>query len=163
MMTYQIVLTQMSLMIALSMLSISAYTDYTRRLVLNKLTFPCMGIGLLMCAFVSPFDAGVRLIWMILFFFFGMLKIMGLGDLKLCMALIALRGIMETSYTLLFGVLLLFLYCLMTEPKTTVLVLKDTAMFFFSGKSIQKRSNKTYPFALFLALGYPIAYYICEV
>ena len=163
MMTYQNMFIQMSLIIALFMLSISAYTDYTHRLVLNKLTFPCMGIGLLICIFVSPFDAGVRLIWIILFFFFGMLKIMGLGDLKLCMALIALRGIMETSYTLLFGALFLFLYCLMTEPKTTALVLKDTAAFFLSGKSIQKRSDKTYPFALFLALGYPIAYYICGV
>ena len=51
MMTYQNMFIQMSLIIALFMLSISAYTDYTHRLVLNNITFPCMGLGLLMCVF----------------------------------------------------------------------------------------------------------------
>ena len=82
---------------------------------------------------------------------------MGMGDLKLCMAITALRGIEEASLMLLWGSISLLVYCFITDRKNTLYMIKDTFNFFAYNTKIIKRSDKQYPFAVFLFIGYVIA------
>ena len=79
---------------------------------------------------------------------------MGMGDLKLCMAVIALRGIEEASLMLLAGAIFMLLYCFWTDRPNTILMLKDTYSTIFYSTPVIKRLDKQYPFAVFLACGY---------
>lgn len=143
-----------SFIITLIILLISAITDYTSYRVYNIITFPSMLAGLLLCRFPFSASSCIRLAWMVVFFLIGQLHLMGMGDLKLCMAVIALRGIEEAAWMLLSGAILLFLYCFITDRSNTVLMLKDTCNTLFYHTPVIKRTDKKYPFAVFLALGY---------
>lgn len=153
-----IIADELSFMLVLTILLISACTDMSDRRVPNAVTFGGMATGLILVALNSPKEAGIRFLCLIFLFFFGTLRLMGMGDLKLCMAVTALRGMQEGSLTLLFGALLMIVYCLLTDSKNTALTLKDTVVFFTTGNPIPKRSDRLYPFAAFLALGYPMAW-----
>ena len=157
------IINQISLMLTLTVLLISACTDVRDRKVPNEVTFAGMATGLILAAAVSPKEAGIRFLCLIFLFFFGMLRLMGMGDLKLCMAVTALRGPEEASLTLLFGAFMLLVYCLFTDAKNTVLMMKDTVALFTTGTPIPKRSDRLYPLAAFLALGYPAAWIATNV
>ena len=143
-----------SFIITLIILSISAKTDYTSYKVYNIITFPSMLAGLILCRFPFSANSFIRLAWMVIFFLIGQLHLMGMGDLKLCMAVIALRGIEEAAWMLLSGAILLFVYCFITDRQNTVLMLKDTYNTLFYHTPVIKRTDKKYPFAVFLAIGY---------
>ena len=143
-----------TLILVIALLSISSISDFLYRKVYNIATFSAMFLGLLFCGFPFSWNGYYRLLWMTVFFFLGQTHMMGMGDLKLCMAVIALRGIEEASWMLLCGALLMLLYCFVTDRANTILMLKDTYSTIFYHTPIIKRSNKKYPFAVFLASGY---------
>lgn len=147
-------MTKLSFIITITILVISAYTDLRYRKVLNIITFPSMALGLFLCRFPFTGESLYRLLWMLIFFALGYFRMMGLGDLKLIMAVTALRGIEESSGMLLAGILLMLVYCFFTDQKNTLLMLKDTYSTIFYHTPIIKRSNKEYPLAAFLFLGY---------
>ena len=161
-MTTYTYISSITLILAMTMLTVCAYTDMRDRKVLNIITFPMMAIGLILSSFVSLELLFLRFLCLLLFFLFGMMRIMGMGDLKLLMALTALRGIYETTYTMFFAALLLIIYCAMERPKETALVMKDTAMFLAVRRKIKTRSETRYPFAVFIAIAYPIGYFLCN-
>lgn len=146
-----------SFIITVIILLIAVYTDVRYRKIPNIIVFPSMAIGLLLCGFPFRWESYYRLIWVFFFFFLGSFRLMGMGDLKLCMAITILRGIEESSLMLFFGSISLLVYCFITERNNTLLMLKDTYYFFAYNTKIIKRSDKQYPFAVFLSIGYVLA------
>lgn len=153
-------MSKLSFIITIVILVISAYTDLKYRKVLNIITFPSMMLGLILCKFPFTGESLYRLLWMLIFFALGYFRMMGFGDLKLIMAVTALRGIEESSGMLLTGILLLLIYCFFTDRKNTVLMLKDTYSTIFYHTPVLKRSDKEYPLAAFLAVGYAVTFLI---
>lgn len=147
-------MSRITLLLTLIMLLISSITDFKYRKVFNEITFSAMILGLLFNGFPLSACSYYRLLWMLIFFLMGSLGIMGMGDLKLCMAVIAMRGIEEASMMLLFGIFFLFLYCLFDDRKNTLFMIKDTYNTIFYHTPVIKRSDKKYPFAVFLSFGY---------
>lgn len=146
---------KLSVLITITILAIASYTDLKYRRVPNWLTFPGMITGILLCGIFERGDLTSRLIWLIAFFFIGMLAIMGMGDLKLMMAIIALRGIMTASITLLAGSLLLLFYCIITEGIDKVWSGFKIAITCLRLNNINRElEGKKYPFAVFISMGY---------
>lgn len=147
---------ELSLVITLAVLMVAAVTDATSYHIPNLLTFPAIIVGLLLCRFPFSVESWIRVIWLAIFFALGTLHIMGMGDLKLCMAVLALRGIGETWRMLLAGAILLFMYCLVTQPDSTVYALKSLWRAFRYHIRQPDQPRPVYPFAIFLGLGYMI-------
>lgn len=147
-------MTDYSLIFVTIVLSVAATTDLLSLKVPNKLTFPAMLIGLLLCGFPFSKESYIRLLWCVLFFFIGYFRIMGMGDLKLCMAVLCIRGIDETWKMMLFGACTMFIYCMFAEPEQTKLYVRSFFRSFLCHTKFIWRSDTVYPFALFLALGY---------
>lgn len=143
-----------SVIFTIMILVVSAASDLLYRKVYNIVTFPSMLVGLLLSRFPFSANSYYRLLWMVIFFFLGQTRLMGMGDLKLCMAVIALRGIEEASLMLLAGAIFMLLYCFWTDRPNTILMLKDTYSTIFYSTPVIKRLDKQYPFAVFLACGY---------
>lgn len=152
------VLRILSFIVTVAMLIIAAMTDYKKRIVPNRLTFSCMVAGLALCFLTFHWREGVfRFGFMILLFFVGRLKIIGLGDMKLLMALAALQGAEVSAFTFVAAAILMIIYCLKTEPTLTKMTFIDTFNFFMHKIKLPHRSEEKYPFAVFIAFGYPIA------
>lgn len=143
----------LSLAVTLAVLAAASCTDMHSYKIPNKVTFPAMAAGLLLCGFPFSARAYIRIAWMCLFFVIGSFRIMGMGDLKLCMAVTALRGIEETWPMMLAGSLILFLYCLFLDPEEAKRGLRDLYCM-LKYRVRPARTRRAYPFAVFLALGY---------
>lgn len=85
---------------------------------------------------------------------YGFPTVMGMGDLKLCMAIVALRGAEEATGMVLVGILLLLTFSFITNKAATLRMLKDTYYTLFYKTGIIHRKRIEYPFAFFLAIGY---------
>lgn len=152
-----------SFIVTASLLLISAITDLKYRKVKNIFTFPSMGIGLFLTGIQSIKELLVRVIWICGMFIVSTFGVMGMGDVKLIMAIIALRGYWEALLCVLFGSIAMILYCLITERTLMIESLKDTFRFLIYRTHIPKRSDKKYPFAFFMALGYPAAWFLSNL
>lgn len=144
----------LTLTITLCILIVASCTDIQYQKVPNIITFPGILIGLICSVYPYPLCLIYKIGWLIIYMVIGSLRIMGMGDLKLCMAVLALRDPIEAAIMLLAGTSLLFLYCLATESKNMVETLMDTVHMLFYQTGPVKRSENIYPFAVFLALGY---------
>lgn len=144
-------------MITLAVLAVSAVTDVLYLKVPNGITFPAILAGLTLSGFPVTRGSWARMLWLLLFFMVGSLRIMGMGDLKLCMAVLSLRGADEAWKMMLAGSALLFAYCMASDTENTCAYVKGLA-----GAAVYRtgmagrmgRPTAAYPFALFLALGY---------
>lgn len=145
---------KISLLVTAVLLIVSAVTDAKEHKVLNALTFPSMAIGLILCGFPFTSECYARLFWMAVFFIFGSFRWMGLGDIKLIMAVTALRGVQESAGMFIMGTVILLCYCFLTDRENTIHMVEDTWHTLAYHTPVVKRSDKEYPFALFLALGY---------
>lgn len=144
----------LSQLLAAGMLLVSCYTDVKYRKVFNKITFPCMVLGLMLAGFPTTIESYARIGWLFVFFILGSTGLMGMGDLKLSMAILCLRGIEETFQMLITGIFLNLLFCFITDPRTTIAAIKSVLdMFLFRTKLI-RYSKKDYPFAVSLTIGY---------
>ena len=152
-----------SLLTVLTIIPLSVYFDLRERRIPNFLTFPFILIGLVFSFYISKEEFIVRLLTLIIFFLFGSMRLLGMGDLKLLMAIIALRGPFEGIYTLLCAALLMIWYCMMERPADTVISLKNTFLYFAVRKPITVEDGKAYPFALFIAVGYPMGYILSNL
>ena len=86
--------------ITLIILIISAIFDKKTMRIPNWLTFGGMGAGLLITYIISYQAGYINTGVILLLFFLGMTDFVGLGDLKLLMALVALQGWLPTLITL---------------------------------------------------------------
>lgn len=144
----------MSLIIAYFLLSVSAYLDIRYRKVPNVLTFPSICIGLFLCGFPFSKESYIRIAWCVLLFLLGSFRLMGMGDLKLCMAVLALRGMTEMTCMLAGGIILIFLYVSAVRNREIRRVMMQIYRKLIYRIPISSKSEETYPFALFLCLSY---------
>lgn len=148
---------RITMAIALAVLTVSAVTDVLYLKVPNGITFPAILAGLALSGFPVTRESGERMLWLLLFFMGGSLRIMGMGDLKLCMAVLSLRGIDEVWKMLLAGSAILFAYCMASDTENTCAYVKELAGAAIYRTRVTRHLNTptaAYPFALFLALGY---------
>ena len=143
--------------LTLAILPVCAVTDAISYRSPNALTFPAMLLGLCASLATAPTEAVFRLFLAVVLFYLGRLRIMGMGDLKLWMAVLFLRGGYESSLMMLFAVAFMFLYCLMTDGNSAFSFLKHIASLFTGKAYVKKGPSKEYPFAVFMAAGYPLA------
>lgn len=107
--------------LAIVVTAIGAYTDCRWRRVPNYLTFPAMAAGLI-CSFCTGWEIGVaRVVLVLILFGFGALNLVGLGDLKLLMAIGALTGMLCLLFTIAIAEILLLLHQWALDHKNTAM------------------------------------------
>lgn len=144
---------KLTLLCSFVALAVAAYFDIKSFRIPNKLTFPVMTVGLILSVFLSPAETLRRAAAIILLFFFGMLHLMGMGDLKLCMAITALRGWQEMLYMILGACVSMLLYCVLKNPKKSFYEIKAAFICMF-WRMPPIGGGQQYPFSVFLLVGY---------
>ena len=139
--------------ITAGILLISSYTDLTRRKVYNKVTYPAIIAGLILCSVTSIRHLPERMLSLAVWFFMGALHLMGMGDLKLLMAVCAIWGFRTSLYSLLSGCLLLAAYSTVMDPKEMKEAVINVGNFLFYHTPVPTKDRKAYPFAVFLSAG----------
>ena len=86
-------ISHISYFFTLAVVGASACFDAKYRRVPNYITFPAMVIGLLLAGFPFTKESYIRLFALLIIFLLGQNRLMGMGDLKMIMAVAALRGI----------------------------------------------------------------------
>ena len=138
----------------------AAITDIQKRKIPNIISFPAIIAGLVLTGiYGNSLRIITTIICIIIFFFIGMLNIIGLGDIKLLMALTAIGGYSMALYSFAIAIFSLFVYAMITDP---------ISIYFYIEKLKQRLrlrrfpvdKNKKYPFAPFLLLGV-LLYSLC--
>ena len=80
------------IVIALVLLSAVCVTDVKHRRAPNIITFPAIAAGMFLCILTPEKDALMRFAGLLIWFALGSLRLMGMGDLKVIMALNTLFG-----------------------------------------------------------------------
>lgn len=141
--------------IAFTILCIASICDLRTHRIPNVLTFGSMIVGIAFTIIFEPASIVPRLICMLVLFVAGMFGIMGLGDIKLLMALAAFNHWKTILYTLGLGSIVFVLTYLILQPKRVATEAKTFASKILTldiatiGKSGAKR-----PFAPSLAIAY---------
>lgn len=141
------------LVLTFTMLMAAAYYDSDSFRIPNRITFTAMGIGLVATLFVSPLICLQRLAAICVLFFFGMFGLMGMGDLKLCMGLVALCGWLDALYIVVIACVLMILWCLIENPYRAISEIKS-AFFCILVRTQPSGMGKKYPFSVFLFVGF---------
>lgn len=136
------------------LLIVSSLCDFTMRKIPNIVTFPFMILGLYWVDFPFSKESYIRIMGCICLFCFGSLRLMGLGDLKLIMAVLCMRGIQESMMMTVTGILFLFIYILFEDYTEVIHTYKNLYQSFLYGIPVRVQSKKTYPFAVFLCMAY---------
>lgn len=148
------VLDIISTSITIIMLIIATVIDRKTRKIPNWLTFPCITAGIII-SFLSSVNCGITaIISLIVLFILGMTGFVGIGDLKLIMAVTALQGPIAGFISLVIAACLL-VYTHVIKQKNTVnmkrLIDKDLAC---EGIKV--------PFAQYILLGYAIFFFLTK-
>lgn len=143
-------------MAAFITLLVAACYDIRTFRIPNALTFPVMAAGLAASLVLSPTLFFSRALSIVILFFFGMTGLMGMGDLKLCMAITALCGFFEMLYMVLAACVAMLVYCIMEDPKRAAADIGAT----FQRLRFRLKVDDTgarYPFSFFLLIGFVIS------
>lgn len=134
-----------SFLLLLLILVIATVSDIRTMTIPNELIL----VGLITGVFFSPVSIWQKLFGVAFLFFFGMLHLMGMGDIKLWMVILVYVGFSNSCFIVALGALLLILYAIWKHPEIT----KDISIFFqyfFYTKKIGTIEKEGSPFAPFL-------------
>lgn len=156
------------LIIVLSLV-ISIITDFKYKKVLNKITFPLMGVGLVFNIFDKGLNGiGFSLLGLLTAFAFFMvtnilIKNIGFGDVKLLMGIGACLGWRDTLSIYILSLLSLLALSLILKPKQIIKAFKKNYALFtriFINKKLEyvnfEDNKETFIFAPYIAIGYCI-------
>lgn len=146
-----------TVILALAVLQICAVTDALSYRIPNALTFPSMLIGLALSFATNPGEGLFRLSLGLVLFYLGRLRIMGMGDLKLWLAVLFLRGGYESSLMMVIAALFMFVICLLTDTDGALSLIKRLLSPLFKNAPETQNPSTVYPFGVFMAAAYPIA------
>lgn len=138
---------------AVTCLAAAAF-DIKKGIIPNKLTFSMILVGLAInvCLFAWK-ELIISLMVIIALFFIGMLDIIGLGDIKLIMAVTAVGGAKMSGAAFLIGILALCFYAVFFNPYETSLYVQDMKKRLrFKKVKLYKKSTK-YAFAPYMLFG----------
>lgn len=138
------------------LLSLAVYTDVKERKVLNKHTFPSALAGLVLCAAGSWKEALLRMAVIAVEVFSSVFGLMGMGDLKLLIALTAIWGFYPVLFTVLFACAVMVCYSLITNHREFCMAMINVKNRFFYKTPIPTEGKTRYPFAVFIASGFVI-------
>ena len=134
-----------SYLLLLLILTIAAACDVKTRMIPNELIL----CGLITGAIFSPVGIFTKLFGLLFLFFFGMLHLMGMGDIKLWIVILFYHGFANSCFIVAVAALLLILYAIWKNPSIT----KDISVFFqyfLYTKKIGSIEEDGFPFAPFL-------------
>ncbi len=144
--------------ISITLLILATITDIKYKKIPNIITLMGMCVGVIYQIISSIIlhsynSLIINLISIIALFFIGMTGILGLGDIKLLIALTALNGIMPAVMTAGFGSLYVIVVSLITKTREATEELKtgiQTLLF----KLPIYQNGKSVPFAPYMLAGY---------
>lgn len=134
-----------SYLLLLLVLAIASACDIKTRKIPNGLILTGLVTGVLF----SPVGILTKLFGVLFLFFFGMLHLMGMGDIKLWMVILLYLGFANSCFVVATAALLLILYAIWKKPSIT----KDISVFFqyfLYTKKIGSIEEDGFPFAPFL-------------
>ena len=111
-----------SYLLLLLVLAIASACDIKTRKIPNGLILTGLVTGVLF----SPVGILTKLFGVFFLFFFGMLHLMGMGDIKLWMVILLYLGFANSCFIVATAALLLILYAIWKNPSIT----KDISVFF---------------------------------
>lgn len=124
------------------LLLICSICDMLTERIPNKIIFPAMLISLGWCIYIFTVDAwsgGLRLLLCIAIFAFGALDLIGLGDIKVFMALALLNPPVKTLLSIAIGAIVFVVVQVIFFPKET------WSRINFSIISLQSNNTKAIP------------------
>ena len=144
--------------ISIVLLVLASITDIKYKKIPNVITLTgiCVGVIFQIISSVILHSYGaliINLISIIALFFIGMTGILGLGDIKLLIALTALNGVISTIMTAGFGSLYVILISLITRKKEAAGELKMGIQTLLLKLPIY-RNGRSVPFAPYMLAGY---------
>lgn len=144
----------------ITLLLLCVFYDISERKIPNTL----LGAGILMGLLSS--QSLMELFWKILaiffLFFFGMLRLMGMGDLKLWMFLNSFVGFQDSCWIIIIAALLLILFGGIKNRTETVLIFRHILISIQLREKPEIIEQTTYAFAPFV-LAAAVLYLLKEV
>ena len=132
-------------LILITLMALIAFSDYVYGKIPNFCTFTGIIFGIILTALYNR-EALVYTIFFIVFlFFFGMLGIINMGDLKLWMMLVALTSVL--TGTVIFGISLVItlIIGLTVSPKENIAKIKTGVSSFSLNEAQTVKTGPRYP------------------
>lgn len=127
--------------IAILMLVILSVTDIKKRKIPNKVTFPCMALGIVL----SAMHGGniVWILWTLLaFFLLGTFYVLSMGDVKMMMAVVLISNPVHGISTFI----------------ASQIILASVHFIYRKKLALGEISTRTYPLASFVLMGYLMSF-----
>lgn len=131
-------------------LLVSSYYDIREKRIPNELIVIGLVVGFLFQK--SLFDVFLQICVLILLFFIGMLKIMGMGDLKLWMVISCYTGFADSFIIIAVAAALLMVYAWFKNRKESVLILNHIKFSILLKERPKIIEQTAYSFAPFILL-----------
>jgi len=142
---------------AFIVLMLASVWDIRQRRIPNAVTFPAILLGLTLTGIFKLGSMPLTIAVLVLLFFFGTLNLMGQGDVKLIMALVAICGASVALISAGLAAIIIVGVQLLLYPKETVSDVKNalSALITTDFKRINKE-GRTVPFAPYILTGFTI-------
>lgn len=132
----------------------AAIFDYKTTKIPNKFIFPVIILSLIFSLIFYPLiSTGTSVLFVLLLFLYGMTGWMGLGDIKLLMALTFIGSWKMSLFTLVLSSIYLMIFGFLANPTETGFYMRKMLnRFRLKKEPLYKKSTK-YKFAPFILLG----------
>ena len=131
----------------------AAVIDYRSMKIPNMIFFIGMTSFVIFDFYLVPLtieEILYKVFWIVFLFFFGMLHLIGMGDIKLWMVLTAYLGIVKSSLIICFASILLIIVQFVTNKQSRGLIFLLVSQFMTKQK-IKIVEQKSYAFAPYIA------------
>jgi len=146
---------KLSFILSTVLLLSAAIIDYKTRRVPNALTFPFILIGLILTAFINPYDYILKGVSLLLLFGIGAFNCVGLGDIKLLMALCLLWNPIYTFISYAIASVLIFVVDSIRHPENVLNNITASCSYLRRIHPIrEKRDKKSTALAPYLFVAY---------
>lgn len=137
-----------SIVMLLSLLLIASCYDKKTMKIPNWISLTGIITGICLCTSIN--QVGYRCIAIVFIFFFGMLGLMGMGDLKLWMMISTLIGFTESCFIVAGAALILLIHQMIRNRKKASQTIRLTIFSFIYNRKIIEFEQTGYPFAPYL-------------
>lgn len=149
--------------LCLALLASSAATDFVCRRIPNYITIPFFIVGLILTGLVAPLDYIVKITAALAVFLFGMTGLLGLGDIKLIMALCVIWNPIYVMCAILVVSMLIVVVDYVKKPslaRPSLMVFLSLELMrareYLAGrrKPCEKNKENSVPFSFYMLISY---------